>query len=278
MKTLDPVCTMEVDSRTAQYHAQYQEEIYFFCSPSCKEKFEKQPSEYIEREDPVCGMKVRVTSNTLWLKHQGNVYWFCSSACREKFEKEPEKYTPQSHTCCSCHTERRTQVTPSGTAKYYCPMCPGVDQDSHGTCPKCGMALEPVMELTPGPKYTCPMHPEIVQDGPGTCPKCGMALEPMTVAPVEEDPELKMMTRRFWIALVLTLPVFFIAMFEMIPGLNQMSWLKATWVKYFQLILASPVILYCGWPFFVRMVQSFKTMNLNMFTLIGLGGKCGLWL
>ncbi len=123
-----------------------------------------------------------------------------------------------------------------------------------------------------GAKYTCPMHPEIVKDGPGDCPICGMALEPMTVtAEEEENPELIDMTRRFWVSAVLTLPLLLIAMGEMLPGIDPRALLGATLSDWIQGVLATPVVLWGGWPFFVRAWQSIRTMNLNMFTLIGIG-------
>ncbi|MBC8242152.1 MAG: copper-translocating P-type ATPase, partial [Alphaproteobacteria bacterium] len=139
------------------------------------------------------------------------------------------------------------------------------------SCPNCGMALE--AELVIGAtetKYTCPMHLEIVQDGPGDCPICGMALEPVTVT-VEAEPnaELVDMTRRFWIAGALSLPVLFLAMGEMVPGLS--SIVGGSWNPWVQLVLASPVVLWAGWPFFDRGGKSLVTMNLNMFTLIAIG-------
>ena len=123
-----------------------------------------------------------------------------------------------------------------------------------------------------GVKYTCPMHPEIVKDGPGDCPICGMALEPMTVtADEEENPELIDMTRRFWVSAALTSPLLLIAMGEMIPGFDPAALLGRTLSGWIQGVLATPVVLWGGWPFFVRAWQSIRTMNLNMFTLIAIG-------
>jgi Cu+-exporting ATPase len=135
------------------------------------------------------------------------------------------------------------------------------------------MALEPKVVRAPKTttRYTCPMHPEVIQDGPGTCPKCGMALEPMTVTAEEEaDPELQDMTRRFWISAVLTLPVIILAMGDMV-GLPVHTWLAPHFATWLELLLATPVVLWGGKPFFVRAYASIKTMHLNMFTLIGLG-------
>jgi Cu+-exporting ATPase len=164
--------------------------------------------------------------------------------------------------------------TPEGTATYICPMCPGVESDKPAACPKCGMALEPEIAVAPGTKteYVCPMHPEVVQDQPGSCPKCGMALEPREVSLEEdENPELQDMTRRFWIGLGLTLPVFLLAMSEMIPGQPVQQLLSPLVITWGQWILATPVVLWCGWPFFQRAWASLVNRSLNMFTLIALG-------
>ena len=156
---------------------------------------------------------------------------------------------------------------------YTCPMHPEIRQEGPGSCPKCGMALEPLAEPVPTTRteYTCPMHPEIIQDHPGSCPKCGMALEPRTVAEEEDNEELIYMTRRFWVGAVLSTPVFILAMIaDLVPELlpNGLTMQRVQWIEF---VLATPVVLWGGWPFFVRGVQSVKTWNLNMFTLIGLG-------
>jgi Cu+-exporting ATPase len=122
-----------------------------------------------------------------------------------------------------------------------------------------------------GAIYTCPMHPEIEQEGPGSCPKCGMALEPRAVSLEEENPELIDMTRRFKVGLVLTIPLVLIAMRDYIPGLPLEGLISHEAMKWVELILATPVVLWAGWPFFVRLEQSILNRSLNMFTLIGLG-------
>ena len=155
-----------------------------------------------------------------------------------------------------------------------CPMHPEVLEDGPGTCPICGMALEattPVLE-TADHRWTCPMHPEVVENGPGTCPICGMALEASVVTSQEaEDPELQLMSHRFWIALVFTLPVFALAMSEMLPGDPLQRALPSSYRAWLQLLLASPVVLYGGWPFFQRGWSSLVSRHLNMFTLIAMG-------
>ena len=163
---------------------------------------------------------------------------------------------------------------PGGMAvgAYTCPMHPEVRRSGSETCPECGMALEPVSIAAMRTDYTCPMHPEVVRDAPGECPICGMALEPRTVT-VEEgpNPELVYMTRRFWISLVLALPLVLIAMADMLSGEFLTQLLPArTWL-WIELALATPVVAWAGWPFFVRGWNSIVTRHLNMFTLISMG-------
>lgn len=146
-------------------------------------------------------------------------------------------------------------------------MCPGIESDKPGDCPKCGMALERNPSFRRATIYTCPMHPEVRQDHPGECPKCGMALEPAE-AGEEDDSELRDMTRRFWIGAVLALPVFILAMAEHIPGWNLVPRNVSAWIQF---LLGTPVVFYSGWPFLVRGWKSIRTWNLNMFTLIMLG-------
>ena len=156
---------------------------------------------------------------------------------------------------------------------YICPMCPGVEKEGPGACPKCGMALEPAAPtLATRTTYTCPMHPEIVRDEPGSCPICGMALEPVTVT-IEDgpNPELVDMTRRFWISAVLTVPLFAIAMADMLPGAPLHAMVSGTVLSWIGLILGTPVILWGGKPFFERGWASLVNRSLNMFTLIAIG-------
>lgn len=129
----------------------------------------------------------------------------------------------------------------------------------------------PGTDAKPG-QWTCPMHPEVIRDEPGSCPKCGMALEPVTVTLEDtESPELRDMTRRFWVSAVLSLPVVVLAMGHMIPGNPLNDWFSTGTRQLLELIFSTPVVLWGGWPFFMRGVQSVRTLNLNMFTLIGLG-------
>lgn len=165
-------------------------------------------------------------------------------------------------------------MTPAASAKYYCPMCEGVVSDRPGDCPKCGMALErnPAYREPGKTIWTCPMHPQIEQDHPGECPICGMALEPKTVSSTgseEDNAELRDMTRRFWIGAVLSLPVFVLAMAHIVPAWTHVA--NGTISRWIQLVLATPVVLWAGWPFFVRGGRSIRNRHWNMFTLIALG-------
>ncbi|MFH1066876.1 MAG: copper-translocating P-type ATPase [bacterium] len=168
-------------------------------------------------------------------------------------------------------------MPPTATKKYYCPMCPGVESDEPGDCPKCGMRLElnPAWEVSSQGKkiYTCPMHPEIRQDHPGDCPKCGMALE--LAVPhhqqAEEDGEINDLRRKFWISLALTLPVFVLAFGNMLPGLDVERWISKSAGRWIELILTTPVVIWAGALFFVRGWRSILHRSLNMFTLISVG-------
>jgi P-type Cu+ transporter len=176
-------------------------------------------------------------------------------------------------TACQHHSPENPPNAPAASL-YTCPMHPEVRAAEPGACPKCGMGLDPESMPMPGSRtqYTCPMHPQVVSDAPGDCPICGMALEPVHVsAETAENPELTDMTRRFWVSVVLTLPLVAIAMGGMIPSLG-LAWGGAhralVWVE---LALASPVVLWGGWPFFQRGWSSLLHRHLNMFTLIALG-------
>ncbi len=175
---------------------------------------------------------------------------------------------PPVHDCCGAHDA----VTPSAAAADFCPMCPGVESDKPGACPKCGRALErnPAWQPEARTIFTCPMHPEIEQDHPGECPKCGMALEPKTIAAeAGDDPELRQMTGRMWIAAALALPVFVLAMGHLVPGAPH--WLMGAGSRWWLFAFTTPVVLWAGWPFFVRGARSLRTRSFNMFTLIALG-------
>jgi Cu+-exporting ATPase len=175
--------------------------------------------------DPVCGMTVDPHTTPHRHSHHGRPYYFCSSGCRTKFAADPDKYL----------SDKPAEQAP----------------------------------VPEGTIYTCPMHPEVRQVGPGSCPICGMALEPELVsADGAPNPELADMTRRFWIGLALTAPVFALEMGQHLFGLQLVSQIISNWI---QLALATPVVLWAGWPFFVRGAQSLISRNLNMFTLIAMG-------
>jgi Cu+-exporting ATPase len=177
--------------------------------------------------DPVCGMHVDPARAAATATHDGKTYYFCCPSCRDKFVAHPARY-----------------LTPAPAAARPVP---------------------------PGTIYTCPMHPKIQQDHPGTCPICGMALEPRGVVADEgPNPELIDMRRRFWVSVVFTLPLLALAMADMLPG-NLLHTIDAKWLGWLELIFATPVVLWCGLPFFVRGWQSLVNRSPNMFTLIALG-------
>ncbi|MGE0434911.1 MAG: heavy metal translocating P-type ATPase [Planctomycetota bacterium] len=208
--------------------------------------------------DPACGMQVPETTPHR-LEQHGTVHYFCSEGCLKQYRDQPRE---------TRRVIRKEEV-------YTCPMHPEVRQDGPGGCPKCGMALEPADAPTGGKtktEYVCPMHPDVVRDEPGSCPICGMALELRTVSlDEEENPELRDMTRRFWISTGLALPLFVIAMSDMLPGEPISKWLGPEINKWLQLALATPVVLWGAFPFFVRAVASVRNLSPNMFTLIGMG-------
>jgi Cu+-exporting ATPase len=215
--------------------------------------------------DPVCGMTVAPETAAARTDFQGETYYFCSQHCHAKFTADPAKYSGA----------REAAPTVEGRGMIYtCPMHPEVRQEGPGACPECGMALEPAgaPSVTSKTEYVCPMHPEIVRDAPGDCPICGMALEPRTVALEEEpNPELVDMTRRFWVATALAIPVFASAMAAEFAPERVAGLIDPRVRQWGELILATPAVLWGGWPFFVRGWRSVVTWKLNMFTLIGLG-------
>jgi Cu+-exporting ATPase len=254
----DPVCGMNVDPAGAAGNLEHQGRTYFFCSAHCVERFRAQPEMYLARaaasqptlplmqiagakpiaapasgtamvKDPVCGMSVDPATAKARVEHAGHTFYFCCAHCGEKFQADPAKYI----------------------APHPAPV-----------------PARPAPPPAAGATYTCPMHPEIVRPGPGSCPICGMALEPSTVtAQEEENPELRAMSRRFWVGLVLTVPLLALAMGGM--------WLRmglaprtSQWIEF---LLATPVVLWGGWPFFERGWQSVVNRSANMFTLIALG-------
>jgi len=220
-----------------------------------------------QHKDPVCNMMV-LSDSEYHYHYEDKHYYFCSEQCLQKFKEHPAQYLGK-ETSPSLETHGESMT-------YTCPMHPEIQQQGPGHCPKCGMALEPMGVPAAATKatkteYTCPMHPEVVQDHPGNCPKCGMALEPVTFSGEENNEELIDMSRRFWVGTVLALPVFFLAMIADIMPSWLPNWLSMQAVQWIEFALATPVVLWGGWPFFVRGWQSVRTWNLNMFTLIALG-------
>src|SRR3972149_2503886 len=155
--------------------------------------------------DPVCGMDIEPADAAGTSAYKGETIYFCALQCKERFDADPDGFMTGSH-------ERPESSVASESGEIHtCPMHPEVEQVGPGSCPKCGMALDPVTPAIPLARtdWICPMHPEIVRDVPGSCPICGMALEPRTVLPEEEkNPELIDMTRRFFASLILTTPLF----------------------------------------------------------------------
>jgi Cu+-exporting ATPase len=221
-------------------------------------------------KDPVCGMTVNPATAKHRRDYHGKTYFFCCQGCAEKFQSDPEKYlaSPPSPAMIQIAPARQQPV-----GNYICPMCPKVRQSGPGPCPSCGMALEPEMPAASfRTDYTCPMHPVIVRPGPGTCPICGMALEPRTVTTQDQDnPELRDMSRRFWVSVALTLPLLAIAMADMLPIMPVRHSHPDGWLLWLELLLASPVVLWGGWPFFQRGWASVVNRSTNMFTLIAMG-------
>jgi Cu+-exporting ATPase len=233
----------------------------------------------------------------------GVTYHFCREGCAMKFSSQPQKYLAQSNgspsrssstsaaapSGASASARMATDISRSSTAVvnptkpfagaagetiYTCPMDPEIRQAKQGACPKCGMALETLEPAPPATKtqYTCPMHPEVVRDAPGACPICGMALEPRVVELAEgANPELTSMTLRFWISAALSLPLVVWGMASMIPGLTFAHVLSPRMTDWLEFLLATPVVLWAGAPFFARGWASVRNRSLNMFTLISLG-------
>jgi Cu+-exporting ATPase len=236
-------------------------------------------------KDPICRMTVD-EATALHAERDGKTFYFCSEYCRKEFLAQAQPASPggvanvSGDRCAGDNAPaypKHLVVKPSDSAKYVCPMCPGVESDKPGECPKCGMALErnPARVAPTGkPTYTCPMHPEVQQDHPGNCPKCGMALELKTVTAAGgdvENAELRDMTRRLWIGGALALPVFVLAMSHLIPVIRHYSWVIGDTSRWIQFALSTPVVLWAGWPFFRRGWRSLLTWHLNMFTLIAIG-------
>jgi P-type Cu+ transporter len=249
----DPVCGMNVNPATAKHVYGDGEKNYFFCSAPCVDKFKAEPAKYLSPTVPGRDSgptMIGASKSALFTDHHGES---------------------------SAQTSRQAQPSPRPAAAattYVCPMCPQVRANEPSACPSCGMALEPeVPAASARTEYTCPMHPEIVRPSPGSCPICGMALEPRTVTAVAEDnPELRSMTRRFWVSLALTAPLMLIDMYQMMPNWPAVQATSQSGsLSWVELALATPVVLWAGWPFFQRFWTSLVNRSPNMFTLIGMG-------
>lgn len=197
------------------------------------------------KKDPVCGMNIDETSEYSF-KAENQTYYFCSEKCYSKFQSNPKEYIKEDDVKNSHHHEKHSH--------HHTKETPKIDNNQSNT------------------KYTCPMHPEIIQDTPGNCPKCGMALEPMEYSENnEESEELNYMSKRFWISTVLAIPLFILAMLSDLTTNILPSSLSKEYIQYIEFILATPIVLWGGWNFYIKAYQSVINKSLNMFTLIGLG-------
>src|SRR5690348_3363776 len=278
---------MNVEAQKAATKVEHAGRTYYFCSAGCGKKFAAEPEKYVSKKaetmaaagaggemklpvltqarmgaglpilgsaprvkDPVCGMTVDPQKAAAKREHGGKTYFFCSTRCGERFEREPEKFLAAPGTAGMEGTSHATEHIASSSQK----------KDDSIVAPSAGEKRV---------RYTCPMDPEVVQFGPGVCPKCGMALEPMDIVAEETgpDPEYVSMRLRFWVSAALSLPVLLLGMFGERLNLG-VSGMTLHWIE---LALASPVVLWGGWPFFERFWRSLVNRSPNMFTLIGMG-------
>ena len=247
-RVLDPVCGMTVDPAKAKAHAEHEGATFYFCCVGCARKFQAAPEQYLKAKQPAL-----VTLSATPALPAG----MAASVNHSQMASKPSSASA-------------AEVKSDTSQAYVCPMCPEVREAKPGACPSCGMALEAENPLPlRKTEYTCPMHPEVVRAEPGSCPICGMALEPRTVTAAEqENPELRDMTRRFWASAFLTAPLLVMAMADMLPGMRAVP---NAWLPWTELILATPVVLWGGWPFFQRGWASVVNRSTNMFTLIAMG-------
>ncbi len=217
--------------------------------------------------DPVCGMMIEPQDAVSSQEVEGKTYHFCNRSCATKFAADPKSYLQPVAKSADLPSKGQENV------EYICPMDPEVHKMGPGACPKCGMALEPATIKAPVTRsdFTCPMHPQISQQEPGNCPICGMTLEPRETTVEEANPELTDMTRRFWTSVALAVPLLALMVSDLFPSMPLQHMLSARTWAWIEFALASPVVLWCGWPFFVRGWQSVVNRHLNMFTLIALG-------
>lgn len=225
--------------------------------------------------DPVCGMKVDPATAAATVAYRGTRYFFCGQGCASKFNADPDKYLktrrgamPSQTT--SIKADRSSEHRPT---EYICPMDPEVHEAAPGSCPKCGMALEPATMSAAATRtdFTCPMHPQISRPEPGNCPICGMTLEPRESTAEEVNPELVDMTRRLWISVALAAPLLALMVSGLLPSMPMQHLLRPRTWAWIEFALSTLVVLWCGWPLFVRGWRSVVNRSLNMFTLIALG-------
>ncbi|HTS10663.1 MAG TPA: heavy metal translocating P-type ATPase [Candidatus Limnocylindrales bacterium] len=265
----DPVCGMTVDPVRAKATTEHKGKTYYFCCPGCATKFQADPARYLNpalpRPAPAHGVIVQL----------GGIAPAASAPARTAPQPPAAAHARhESHVhAAGAHAAAPASAPAPKKSTYVCPMDPEVREARPGACPRCGMALEPEIPGAPVTKveYTCPMHPEIVRPAPGSCPICGMALEPRTALVEEENPELTSMSRRFWASLILTVPILILGMSDLIPGRPVQHWLSPHALGWLELVLASPVVLWGGFPFFQRGWASIENRSPNMFTLIALG-------
>ena len=275
----DPVCGMSINPVKRAGSSVYNGEEYSFCSVGCKSRFDLDPASFLSHPlpdhpltttvvDPVCGMTVDPMA-AIALEQHGKLSYFCSRSCANKFEANPQKYSQPA----SPKHPLPQEESLDGIAEYICPMDPEVHQAGPGACPRCGMALEPARIAAPVTKtqYTCPMHPEVIREQPGSCPICGMSLEPQTITLTQSNPELDSMIKRLWICTCLTLPLLTVMLAELLPMHPLQHLLPGRKLGWSELIVATPVVLWGGWPFFQRGWTSIITRHLNMFTLVSIG-------
>ncbi len=218
-------------------------------------------------KDPICQMDVTPENAAGSFEYEGKTYYFCSTYCLDLFSKNPDQFVGDDE---HSHREMEPENQRLSAGSYFCPMDPEIVQDEPGFCPKCGMSLEktPVLSDTKI-EYICPMDPEVVQDHPGACPKCGMALEPrQATADAVTNPELVDMTKRFWFSAMLSLPLLLLTMGSMF---GEIPFFGGKWKTIIEFLLATPVVMWGGAPFFQRAMASIRHRSLNMFTLIGIG-------
>jgi Cu+-exporting ATPase len=245
----DPVCGMKIAPENAAATIEHDGKRYFFCNPSCLEKFSANPVVYMPTEmDTVCGMKVAPARAAAVLEHNGKSYFFCGKSCATKFSADPESYL---------HKSASAGIAPLVTLMPASAKAP--------------QTIGKISAPTGTTEYICPMDPEVLERQPGACPICGMALEPREITLEEQNPELDDMRRRFWVSAALTLPLLVMMADGFFFGHPLQRWLGHAMFAWIEFALATPVVLWCGWPFMERAWNSVKARRGNMFTLIGLG-------